>query len=202
MRLLEPFDRAEPGLVLDGILGGRTPQGLPPEVESLAAANRVATLCTGASDASKRWSTERFGRLIDGLTAAGYAVALVGGRGERASALSVLSSLKSRERVISLVGALPLQDTAAVIEASSVFVGCDSGLSHLATALGVPSVVMFGPSDPRKWSLGGERRLALHRALPCSPCAIFGYRKWCRDVPCMQSITVEEVLSAVEGLQP
>lgn len=200
-RLLGPLGLKGEGLRLDGALPRSAPDALPDELARLAAGGGIISLCAGASDVYRRWDPKRFSELIDRLTTAGFAVALVGDAGDRPAALSLLSGLDSRERVGSFVGALSLQETAAVIGASSVFVGCDSGLAHLATALGIPTVVLFGPSDPNKWSSPSEQHAVIHRALPCSPCAIFGYRKWCREIPCMQSITVGMVFAAVEACQ-
>jgi ADP-heptose:LPS heptosyltransferase len=63
-------------------------------------------------------------------------------------------------------------------------------------ALGRPSVTLFGATDPLKWGAQGDRHRTVHKEMPCAPCCIFGYRKPCRSVACMQSITVADVLTA------
>ncbi|MDA0991423.1 MAG: glycosyltransferase family 9 protein, partial [Verrucomicrobia bacterium] len=61
------------------------------------------------------------------------------------------------------------------------------------------TVVLFGPSDDRKWSRADDQHAVVRNPLPCSPCSIFGYHKYCRDIPCMRSISVEQVMQVVDA---
>lgn len=97
---------------------------------------------------------------------------------------------------MSLAGELTLAQTAAVIRDASLFVGGDSGLAHVAAALGTPTVVFFGPSDSRKWGARGDKHRIVRRDLACAPCCIFGYHKLCRSVACLQQITADDVFAA------
>ena len=56
------------------------------------------------------------------------------------------------------------------LEAADALVGNDSGVSHLAAFLGLPTVAVFGPTDPRGWNPEDPRHVALTRQVPCSPC--------------------------------
>jgi heptosyltransferase-2 len=70
----------------------------------------------------------------------------------------------------------------------------DSGLKHLAVATGVPTVTLFGPTDPREWHMGGGLDRFLYPAEPCSPCRL----KECPyDVPCMTKIAPQAVRDVV-----
>ena len=75
----------------------------------------------------------------------------------------------------------PLPDVAGVLAACRAYVGNDSGVTHLAAALGLPVVAIFGPSDPEKWAPRGDRVRIL------------------RD-PCLDHITTDAVLAALSGL--
>jgi ADP-heptose:LPS heptosyltransferase len=101
---------------------------------------------------------------------------------------------------VTLAGRLDLAGTAAIIARSALFVGSDSGLAHLAVALGVPTVVLFGPSDSLKWGTENSRHAVVRHDLPCAPCFIFGYHKPCRTIACMKGISVDDVLRACEAV--
>jgi ADP-heptose:LPS heptosyltransferase len=90
----------------------------------------------------------------------------------------------------------PLDITARAIASSALFIGADSGLAHLATAAGVPSVVLFGPSNDRKWGHPNNGSHVVTHGVPCRPCCIFGYHKPCHRVLCMRGIRVDDVVAA------
>lgn len=66
---------------------------------------------------------------------------------------------------------LPLSRVAALLSRSTVYLGNDSGISHLAAACGVRTVVLFGPSDDRQWAARGKKVVIVRRNSDCSPCA-------------------------------
>jgi lipopolysaccharide heptosyltransferase I len=76
---------------------------------------------------------------------------------------------------------------------SDLLVGSDSGPMHLAWALGLDVVALFGPKDPRVYGPYGGRGRTLYRSQDCSPCRDIR----CSHVQCMKEISVEDVLSAV-----
>lgn len=102
--------------------------------------------------------------------------------------------------LVSLAGGLSLAETAAVIRAAGLFIGGDSGLGHLAVALGTPTVLLFGPSDHQKWGHAGVRHAVIRRPVACAPCFIFGYHRPCRTIACMRGITVDQVVAAARQL--
>jgi heptosyltransferase-2 len=143
---------------------------------------------------AKHWGDARYGELADRLRAAGYSVVLLTSPGERAQA----------EAIAAATGGIPVigQDgdvlqLAAAISHCSVVVTNDSGPLHLATALAVPSVSIFGPTDPGRTVIPGATRV-LRKPFGCQPC----YK---RDCPllhhrCMSEITVDDVFNAAVGL--
>jgi len=173
----------DPGPVL------RPPSGRP-----------LIALGPGAADSYKQWGAGNFAKLARRLLEGGYAPVLVGGRTDRRSSRLIVSLLGNPDTISDATGVVSLARTAAILKRCELFIGCDSGLAHLAAALGTRTVVIFGPSDARKWAAPDERHAVIRRGLPCTPCAIFGYRKWCRAVPCMRTVGVEEVHSAAKAL--
>lgn len=139
---------------------------------------------TSPKAAFKRWPTGHFAALGRALAADfGARVLVLAGPGEEGLAAEVAGGGGAGVR--GLPPAPGLRELAGLIAAADLFVGADSGPAHLADALGVPNVVLFGPKDP---GLYGPRRrgTAVRLALDCSPC---GLRR-CRfpRVHCMEDL--------------
>ncbi len=101
----------------------------------------------GAKEAARRWDVAGFAAVA---RAVGHRVVVTGSAAERELALAVASGAGLPESVV-LAGELDLADLAAVVADASVVVCNDTGVGHLATAYGVPSVVLFGPTPPERW---------------------------------------------------
>lgn len=199
--LLAPLGVTDPAPPFGGCLSRlapKAPEALRGWLASSAAGKRLVVVHPGSGATFKRWSPERFSELLGELTRSGsLAVALVGQGRDARLARQLQAGAPRPETVFSVAGDAPLVATAGAIRAADAFVGADSGLAHLAVALGVPTVVLFGPSDEAKWGARGPRHVVVSTAVPCRPCCIFGYHKPCHSVACMQAISVTEVLAAV-----
>jgi len=80
-------------------------------------------------------------------------------------------------------------------------IGNDSGVSHLAAHLGLPTVALFGPTDPIQWKPLGPRVRVIHDALACSPC--FGLaNQTCTEIKCFDTITPHRILEALDRMDP
>ncbi|HSZ52674.1 MAG TPA: glycosyltransferase family 9 protein [Caulobacteraceae bacterium] len=113
----------------------------------------------------KTWPAERFARLAHLLLDAGGPLAggrlmVVGGPDDRRAAGAVLSAAP-RERVIDLVGREDLLTVYSALKRVRLFIGCDSGLMHLAAAAGAPTLGLFGPSDERLYAPWGPHAKAV-----------------------------------------
>jgi len=97
--------------------------------------------------------------------------------------------------------ALDAGGLAAAVARCEVVVTCDSGPSHVAAALGVPVVAIFGPTSPERWRPLSPRSEVVRVPLACSPCSNHG-DKACPlgHHDCMQKLSVEQVLAAVQRL--
>jgi ADP-heptose:LPS heptosyltransferase len=134
----------------------------------------------------KSWSPERFVELARRFVAHGHRVMVLWGPGEERAARDIARSAGSGT-VMS--PATPLVDMPALLEACAALVTIDSGLKHLAVCVRVPTVTMFGATDPREWHMGGSSDAVLWRGLSCSPCR----RLQCPfGAPCMDH-TVDSV---------
>jgi ADP-heptose:LPS heptosyltransferase len=109
-----------------------------------------AVLHPGASSGARRWPPRRWARVAGELERCGVRVVLTGGPGERALAAGVASAaglLPSR----STAGELSLPALARLVAGAALLVCGDTGVGHLGTALGTPSVLLFGPLPPARW---------------------------------------------------
>ena len=164
----------------------------PPELPG-----RFVLLHAGGSVPAKRWPAERYAELARTLFERhGLPVVLAGSEADAAFAARIADH--AGKAVLNRCGQFCLPETAALCAQAEFLVGPDSGLAHLAVALGTPAVVLFGPSDPAKWGPPAEMGAAIRIPLPCSPCSMFGYTKPCRGHDCLRGVPVEAVLAACE----
>lgn len=126
-----------------GAVAIRVPEGRP----IVAGA---AVLHVGAFYGSRRWPAERFAEVARTLASRGEQVVFTGGAEERDRALGVAALAGLPEEAV-LAGRLELAGFAAVIAAARAVVSVDTGAAHLASAYGIPSVVIFGPAPPEEW---------------------------------------------------
>ncbi|PPI35456.1 MULTISPECIES: glycosyltransferase family 9 protein [unclassified Rathayibacter] len=116
--------------------------------EEPASAPGAAVVHIGAFYGSREWPEERFAAVARALTAEGHRVVYTGGANEADRARRVAELAGTGEV---LAGELTLSGFAAVVAAAEVVVTVDTGAAHLASAYGVPSVVIFGPAPPEAW---------------------------------------------------
>ena len=142
---------------------------------------------------AKRWGGERFADLARRLTARGLAVLVCGAGSERATCEDVARA--GGERVSALAGRTDLLTQAALCARAAVAVCNDSGLAHLSAGTGTPTVVVFGSTSSAWTAPLGDRVRVVQHAPVCAPC----FQRTCRiGYRCLEAVTVEEVLRAVE----
>lgn len=143
---------------------------------------------------AKHWGDARYIALADRLRGEGFDVVLLTSPGERAQAEAIAAACNG----VPVIGESgDVLELAAAIAHCSVVITNDSGPLHLAAALAVPSVSIFGPTDPARTVIPGASRV-IRQSLACQPC-------YARECPlghhrCMTEIAVEEVFTAAIGL--
>jgi len=161
----------------------------------ISAEEPLAALAPGASyGPSKLWPAESFARVGDALAAEGVRVVVIGAQDEAALAARVVGAM--RAPAAALAGALDLGASKAVLRRARVLVCNDAGARHVAVALGVPAVVLFGPTSLEKTNLNLERVHALAADVECRPC----YQRRCPiDHRCMTRLLPENVIAAARA---
>ena len=148
---------------------------------------------------AKRWPPRMVVETIVRLSRESNVACLIFGAGDdRDSGREIESSLPADVHAVNLIGRTDLRLLAGVISRCAAFVSNDSGAMHLAAALGVPVVAIFGPTDERVTSPLASSNVVVPDVLThsvfCRPCML-------RDCPidhrCMTGITVDTVVGAV-----
>lgn len=154
--------------------------------------------------AAKRWPPARYAELIGALPGVfGGQVVLLEGPDEAGVADEIRRAARAaRAGATTLCLRGPLGESAAVLERAALYVGSDSGLGHLAAAVGTRAVTLFAPADPDRVCPYGNRDLVVQAPTSCAPCFLYPWQSArpkmrCRAPLCIESITVEQVLSAV-----
>jgi len=152
----------------------------------------------GSGSRQKCWAVDHYAELILLLKKEMDAqILLISGQADTGIVEEL--RVKVRDNFI-LVDRLPLPILAAIIKRSNLFVGNDSGITHVAAAVGTPAITIFGPTDPNMWGPRGERVKIFYRKSPCSPCS-FDTRRNCFSKICLKGVTVEDVISKIRYIK-
>jgi predicted lipopolysaccharide heptosyltransferase III len=156
-------------------------------------ARPFACLHLGARWWFKAWPAERFAALADLIHQETPAQALfLGGDQEQSLESRIADGMKTPFR--SLIGKTGLQALAAVLERAALMVSNDNGPMHMAAALHVPVIGLFGPSDPAIWGPWGDGHRTFYKGLDCRAC--FHPDCFRGEQNCMRLITLQEVWEA------
>jgi heptosyltransferase-2 len=145
---------------------------------------------------AKRWFPERFAALADKI-ADTYScqIILLGGKSDQLVAEEVKNN--SRTKLINLAGQTTLQEAIYLISQCHLFISNDSGLMHVAGALNIPTIAIFGSTNPVTTAPAGYQSVIVRKDVPCSPC----FKTKCpTDFNCMKLISVEDVFAAVQNI--
>ncbi len=144
---------------------------------------------------AKQWPADRYAALADRLwKERGLSVVQLGSAGDREVGARVQSMVSSP--IIDLMGKTTLCDLIGILPWLRLLVTNDSGIMHLAAAIGTPVIALFGSTDPKWTGPRGEGHRIIRHPVPCSPC----FRRTCRysSIECLESIVLDEVM---EGIQ-
>ncbi|SCL33306.1 ADP-heptose:LPS heptosyltransferase [Micromonospora nigra] len=179
-----------------GIVADPTDLGLrrPPPV---ALPTGVSVLHPGSKEPAKRWPADRFAALARALTDRGHRVVLTGTADERAVAARVARDAGLPPGAV-LAGRTDLGGLAALVADARLVVSADTGVAHLATAYGTPSVVLFGPVPPELWGPPPDR--PWHRVLWAGPASEPGW-DGVGSHPTVAAVGVDRVVAAVDEVE-
>ncbi len=138
----------------------------------LGVARTLIALAPGAAHATKRWPVEHWSALARRLRTT-CDVVVLGGPGDRDMATAIAEA--GGDTAASAAGLFTLSGTAALLKRARAMVGGDTGVTHLATAVGTPAVALYGPGVEQFGFFPYQARATvLQRDLPCRPCSPHG----------------------------
>lgn len=181
----------------------------PSEAEKRAVAERLSELGIGtgktiigmaptaAYGSAKEWPAGKYRQLIGEILSSfeDVRIVLLGSRKEKQGLERIAG--ETGKRITVLAGDLTLREAIVAVSFCRVFVSNDSGLMHVAAALGIPQVAIFGPTNPQKTSPLNTKSVVLFEPPACWPCL---YRE-CPEKShlCMENISVDRVFKEVNG---
>ncbi len=183
----------------------RTQLAVTPEADSSVrqrleeaglADRQFALIHPAAAFATKQWAAENFARVAESLAERGLAPVAIVAPNEH----EILESLMDQSSVRIVSFDLSLPEVAALAARSQIFVGNDSGIAHIAAAVGARSVVIFGSSNVAHWRPWNKAAAeVVTEPMPCQPC--HGY--FCEKFPqpeCILRVPVDRVVAAIDKI--
>lgn len=160
------------------------------------AAAAFALVHPAAAFESKQWAVHNFARVAEDLSARGLSIVAIAAPDESSIVADLVKNCSARIRALT---DLSLPEVTALASRARLFVGNDSGIAHIAAAVGAPSVVIFGSSNVahwRPWASATAPAEVMREEMPCAPCP--GYTCAEFDAPeCIRRVSVERVTAAI-----
>lgn len=144
----------------------------------------------------KEWGVDKYIQLINWLISEyDVSVIITGSMDERERADEIINECP--QNTFNLAGKTSIGTLAAVFKTCRLFIGVDSAGVHIAAAVGLPTVCIFGPSSYIDWAPRGQHHRIVYKDLPCVPC----HKKGCNGSEysyCLEELTLEEVRVVVK----
>jgi len=144
---------------------------------------------------TKSWPIKHMAKLCEELGRRDIRVVFTGTGQDAIQAGKLIEAAKGA-KIINACGKTTVNQLACLIKRCSVYVSSDSAPLHLAAAKDTPFIALFGPTDPRRHLAQAKNYIVIKKDLPCSPC----YKSKCKIKKCMELITPEEALEAIDKL--
>ena len=145
---------------------------------------------------AKRWFPERFAEVADKIASMfNCQIILLGGKSDWDAAEDVRRFAQTS--FLNLAGKTNLKEAVYLISQCRLFISNDSGLMHIAGSLNIPTIAIFGSTNPQTTSPAGNQSIVVHQEVSCSPCL----KEICpSDFRCMELISVEDVFAVAQNI--
>jgi ADP-heptose:LPS heptosyltransferase len=181
-----------PGLQLNG---AEAPAGLP------AGPHIVFHPWSGGYRAHLReWPAERWAELAHGLQRFGATVLISGGPGDALKSEALADAVRRKGIACVSIAGMPIEPMIPVLKSSAVVVGVNTSVTHLASILEAPTVMLQGPTSPRRWGPLGSRSMSVCSVFPGCGFVHHGFEYKGQREDCMLGVHVEAVLDGVRSV--
>ncbi|MEO2069350.1 MAG: glycosyltransferase family 9 protein [Desulfurobacteriaceae bacterium] len=181
-----------------GVNGSNLPTISLPRVEKNKNLIVIHMFPGGTKSYLKEWPEEYWVELVDYLTGKGYSIALTGAKSDRDRALKIYNQSKRKNLVEVVAGKLSLKEVALLLKRSTLVISVNTGIMHLASALGCNLVALHGPTSSKRWGPLNKNSISIQSPLRCSPCLNLGFEYGCNENKCMKAITMKDVIESVK----
>jgi heptosyltransferase III len=157
-------------------------------------ASKLAAIAPGCKTAANQWPIENFIEIARKLVSCGFEIIVVGGNGDAETARKMLTDLG---KGINAAGKLSVKESAILLSLCDLFIGLDTGTTHLAAAVDTPCFAIYGErNNPGQWFPRGAKHSLVFHQVRCAGCRLFecpvpGH-------PCMTGISADAVWSNLE----
>ena len=146
----------------------------------------------GSGGKKKVWMPQRFVEVMYEVSRRINAVFfIICGLADEPFVKPILSKIRPLNSV--LIKDLPLPHVASILDRCHIYIGNDSGITHVAASLGIPTVALYGPTDPDIWGPRGPYVSVLTPHIPCSPCTKEILHQ-CSSLACLRALSVNSVV--------
>ncbi len=155
----------------------------------------------GATHSAKQWGAERFRGLVGKILNEIDGQVIIFGTEEESDLSEEILKNYNQKRIVNLTGKISLKEYMGYVKLIDLIVGNDNGGMHIAGAVGIPVITIFGGREtPFEWSTFNPESLCLYREIFCSPCHLDNFTECQYNYECIRKIEVEDVLYAVKYL--
>ncbi|MFK0386320.1 glycosyltransferase family 9 protein [Agrobacterium sp. NPDC090273] len=205
--LMNRLAREVSGYYKDSILAQSTllnlTQSIDPDTQTLlnefgrGSKDYLVGINCGSGAETRDWPEEYFLTLINQLIVENDALCLLVGGPDEIEKHSAIESALPRDRVLNLTAKIDLADLPSVLLKLSLYVGNDTGTTHMAACLGVPTVCIYaGVTSIGRFAAKGEKTITVTNIVPCSPCGVSLLKECVGGHACMRGISVDRVIDA------
>jgi ADP-heptose:LPS heptosyltransferase len=196
LRLVDHLGIERRGAHLEFPLVAEDRRALARSVPELDTTAPYVCVHAGAQLPSRRWMPERFAAVADAMARGGRRIVLTGSAAEAPITRRVRECMAAP--ALDLAGRTSLFELAALVERAELVVCNDTGISHIAAALGTRSIVVSCGADTERWSpLDPQRHRVVWRQLPCRPC---GHRDCPYEHECARELAARDVIAAAHTM--
>jgi ADP-heptose:LPS heptosyltransferase len=164
---------------------------------------RYIVVCPGAGKSTRKWPLRKLVALcVELIATTDSTIAIVGDEGDRDDARAIADALPSA-RCHDYTGKVSIADLTGLLSNALLFIGYDSGVTHVAAQLNVRTICIFsGASDARVWKPHGANVTVVRANIVCSPCYIIRRKDCPIGVRCMEIVSVADAMKAVHRVAP
>lgn len=153
----------------------------------------------GTGRENKKWENKKWARVIDQLAKDDVQIILAGNGDEEAKDAAEIKGMIDA-KTIDLINKTGISELIALTSLADLVIAPDTGIIHIARALGVPSIGLFGPVDPRIWGYDDKANVSVWKELPCSFCDLPTCKNDIKN-ECMQKIEADDIIGAARKIK-